>query len=64
MIVNRPSPLAESASGIVDSDAPIRRTANSELAMVIRRFRIKRAQRHREQREFKAWLEVTAKPLW
>ena len=37
---------------------------NGELAAVIRRFRAKRAQRRREQTEFRAWLKITAAPLW
>lgn len=31
---------------------------------MIKRLRVKRAQKRREQREFKAWLQLTAKPLW
>src|SRR6516225_481803 len=42
------------------SDTP----ASGELATVIKRLRAKWAQRRREQREFKAWLKITAKPLW
>ena len=49
---SRPSPIAES------------RSASGELATIIKRLRAKWAQRRREQREFKAWLEITAKPLW
>jgi hypothetical protein len=59
-----PSPIAESASGTIDHDAPIQRAANGELATMIKRLRAKWAQRRREQREFKAWLQITAKPLW
>jgi hypothetical protein len=40
------------------------RTANGELASIIQRFRATWEQRRREQREFTAWLEITAKPLW
>jgi hypothetical protein len=60
----RPSPIAESASSATDPDAPVGRAANGELATMTKRLRAKRAQRHREQREFKAWLEITARPLW
>jgi hypothetical protein len=37
---------------------------NGELATMIQRLRAKRSQKRREQREFKAWLQITASPLW
>jgi hypothetical protein len=45
------------------------RTAASQInskgmQQFINRLQAKWAQRRREQREFKAWLEITAKPLW
>ena len=52
MTAKRPGPIAESHS------------ASGELATMIKRLRARREQRRREQREFKAWLEITAKPLW
>jgi len=52
MTASWPSPIAES------------RSASGELATMIKRLRAKWVQRRREQREFKAWLEITAKPLW
>jgi hypothetical protein len=58
------SPIAESASSTIDTDAQVRRAANGELTTMIQRLRAKRAQKRREQKEFKAWLEITAKPLW
>jgi len=64
MSASWPSPVAESVSSTIDPDAPGRRAANGELATMITRLRAKRAQRLREQREFKVWLEITAKPLW
>jgi hypothetical protein len=64
MTASWPSPIAESASGTIDPDAPVQRTVSGELATMIKRLRAKWAQRRREQREFKAWLEITAKPLW
>ena len=64
MAASRPSSIAESASSTIDPDAQVRRAANGELATMIRRLRAKRAQRRREQREFKVWLQITAKPLW
>jgi hypothetical protein len=64
MTARCPDPVAESASSTVDSDARVRRTADGELASMITRLRAKRAQRRREQREFAAWLQITAKPLW
>jgi hypothetical protein len=59
-----PSPIAESASSAVDPDPAVRRAASGELTTMIKRLRAKWAQRRREQREFKAWLQITAKPLW
>jgi hypothetical protein len=64
MSASWPSPIAESASSTIGPDAQVRRAANGERATMINRLRVKRAQRRREQREFKAWLEITAKPLW
>jgi hypothetical protein len=64
MTASWPSPIAESASSTIDSDAQVRRAANGELATIIKRLRAKWAQRRCEQREFKAWLAITAKPLW
>jgi hypothetical protein len=64
MTASWPSPIAESASSTMDPDALLRGAANGELATMIKRLRVKWAQRRREQREFKAWLEITAKPLW
>jgi hypothetical protein len=45
------------------------RTAASKVSsqgmqLFINRLRAEWAQRRCEQREFKAWLEITAKPLW
>jgi hypothetical protein len=59
-----PSPIRESASGTTGPDAPVQRAANGELATMIKRLRAKRAHRRCEQREFKTWLQITAKPLW
>jgi hypothetical protein len=64
MTASWPSPVVESVSSTIDSDAQVRRAANGELATMITRLRAKRAQRRREQREFKAWLAITAEPLW
>jgi hypothetical protein len=63
MTTGRPSASAESASGTIDPDHQVRRAANDEPATVIRRLRAKRAKRRCEQREFKAWLAITANPL-
>ena len=59
-----PSPTAESASNAIDPDLQAGRAANGELATITKRLRAKWAQRRLEQREFKAWLAITAKPLW
>jgi len=64
MTASWPSPIAESASSTIDPDAQVRRATNGEPATMIRRLRAKREQRLREQWEFKAWLEITATPLW
>jgi len=64
MAASRPSPTAESASGTLDSDAQLRRAANGERATIIKRSRARWAQRRCEHKEFKAWLQITAKPLW
>ena len=57
------SPIAESASPPIDTDAQVRRAGNGELATMIQRLRAKRAQKRREQAEFKAWLQITANPF-
>jgi hypothetical protein len=59
-----PSPVAETASNAIDPEAQVRRAATGEPATMITRLRAKRAQRRCEQREFKAWLAITAQPLW
>jgi hypothetical protein len=59
-----PSLIAESASSTIDPDTQVRRATDGELATITQRLRAKLAQRRRAQREFKAWLEITAKPLW
>jgi hypothetical protein len=64
MTASSPGPIAESSSSTINPVARGRRAGNGELATLIKRFRVARAQRRSEQREFKAWLEITAKPLW
>jgi hypothetical protein len=64
MTASRPSPITQSASNIAYSGVQIQRTAESELATMMKRFLIKRAQRRCEEKEFRAWLAITAKPLW
>jgi hypothetical protein len=59
-----PSPIAESASSTIDPDGQGQSATNGEPATMIRRLRAKREQRRCEQMEFKAWLEITAKPPW
>jgi hypothetical protein len=44
-----PSPTAQSAP---------------DIATLVNRSLVKRAQRRREQQEFRAWLAITAKPPW
>lgn len=63
MTASWPSPITESASSTTDADAQLRRATNTKLASMINRLRAVRSQRRREQREFKAWLQITAKPL-
>jgi hypothetical protein len=64
MTARWPGPIAESASNTIDPDAAVLRAANGKLATIIKRLLAKRAQRRREQTEFKAWLVITSKPLW
>lgn len=52
-------PAAESTSRTIDTDAQVRRTGTGELAAMIQRLRAKRMVKRREQREFKAWLQIT-----
>ena len=54
--------IAESATSTIDPDAHIRRPASSEAATMAKRLRAKREQKRREHEEFKAWLQITAKP--
>jgi hypothetical protein len=58
-----PSPIAESASSTIDPDAQLRQAANGELVTMVKRLRAKRVQKRREHKEFKVWLQITAKPL-
>ena len=53
MTASWPSPIAESASSTIDTDAQVRRAGNGELATMIQRLRAKWAQKRREQRESK-----------
>jgi hypothetical protein len=64
MTARWPSPIAESASSTIDTDAQVQRAGKGELATMIQRLRAKRAQKRREQREFKVWLQITANPPW
>jgi hypothetical protein len=59
-----PSPIAESASSTIDPDVLVRSESNGAPATTLERLRAKLAQRRREHKEFKAWLGITAKPLW
>jgi hypothetical protein len=59
-----PSPIAESAGRTIDTDAQVRRAGNGELATMIQRLRAKRGQKRRAQKEYKAWLQITANRLW
>jgi hypothetical protein len=53
MTASWPSPIAESASRTIDTDAQVRRAGNGELATMIQRLRAKWAQKRHEQRESK-----------
>ena len=64
MTASRPGLVTESASSTIDPDGRVRCAANGGLETIVERLRAKRAQRRREQREFKVRLEITAKPLW
>jgi hypothetical protein len=56
--------IAESARSTIRADAQVRRSANDQQATLITRLRALRAQRSCEQREFRAWLQMTREPLW
>jgi len=45
-------------------DEPLRREANGRLATIMNAMRARRAQKRRELMEFRAWLKITAEPLW
>ena len=64
MTASWPGPAAESPSSTIDPDAQVPRAANGELVTMVKRLRVKRAQKRCEHKEFKAWLQITAKPLW
>jgi hypothetical protein len=63
MATGWPSPAAESASSTIDPDAQLLRAANGELATMVKRLSAQRARKRLEHQEFKAWLQITAKPL-
>lgn len=60
----QPFVTAESKSGSGDSGARARHKSSGRMAAVIERGRARRAQRLYERREFNAWLQITAHPLW
>ncbi|MGZ4583651.1 MAG: hypothetical protein ACXVYI_04720 [Mycobacterium sp.] len=62
MTAGRPGPIAESATST--HHVQVKRAADGELATIVERIRAKRARRRREHKEFKAWLQITAEPLW
>lgn len=56
--------IADSARQTIDTDAQVRRARSGQLAATIQRLSAKRAQKRHEQREFRAWLQITADPPW
>jgi hypothetical protein len=64
MAAGRPSSTAESSSGTINPDAEGRCAANGKLATMAKRLRARRARKRREHKEFRAWLQITAKPIW
>jgi hypothetical protein len=60
----RPSTTAESSCSTLDPDAQGQRAFNGKLATMANRLRARRARKRREHKEFKAWLQITATPLW
>ena len=64
MTASRLGRITESASRTVDTDAQTQRDGNGELATMVQRLRARRAQKRHEQKELKAWLQITANPLW
>jgi hypothetical protein len=63
MTAGWPSPIAESSSSTIDPDAQLRHAVNGEPVTMVKRLRAKRVQKRREHKEFKVWLQITAKPL-
>ena len=51
-------------AGQPDSGKHRRHTANGRIATMLKRRRKARGQKRREIREFRAWLQITAEPLW
>jgi hypothetical protein len=64
MAAGRPGSTAESSSGTINPDVQGRRAADGKLAPIAKRLRARRARKRCELREFKARLQITAKPLW
>jgi hypothetical protein len=64
MTAGRPSPTVESLSGTINPDSLGRRAASGKLATMVKRLHARRARKRREHKEFKVWLQITAKPLW
>lgn len=64
MIARWRCPIDELACHCIDTDARVRRLGIDGLPHTIRRLRARWAQKRCESREFKAWLQITANPLW
>jgi hypothetical protein len=63
MTASSPSPIAESASRTLDTDAQVRHMGKWRTCNHDQRLRAMRAQKRCEQREFKAWLQTAANPF-
>jgi hypothetical protein len=56
--------MAESASRTIDTDTQLRRVREGGFATITHRLRARRAQKRYAKKELKAWLQITANPLW
>ena len=56
--------ITESTSDTTHPDALAQRAGFGEFAAMLHRLRVSRAEKRREQEEFRAWLQITAVPLW
>jgi hypothetical protein len=61
---SQPGLIAESQSNRWDWGAQVRCKAEGRVAAMIKRRRAAREQKRCEIKEYRAWLQITAHPLW